>query len=86
MSPRKSPNRPGPAETASPGRRRIRYPLGWLLAVVDDPAEARTAAAALNAAGFDKRHVKVLSGATADGSLDELPTSSGAIGRLIRLI
>jgi len=73
---------PGPV----PERRRIRYPLDWLLAVVDDPAQAPTAAAALNAAGFDSRHVKVLVGATADGSLSELPTSSGAMGQLIRLI
>ncbi|HEY2887041.1 MAG TPA: hypothetical protein VGJ17_00360, partial [Candidatus Limnocylindrales bacterium] len=64
----------------------IRYPLGWLLAVIDDPGAARTAAAALIEAGFDPEHVKVLEGATADGSLSDLPTSSGAIGQLIRLI
>lgn len=75
-----------PASQPASGRRRIRYPLDWLLAVVDDPAQARGAAAALAAAGFDGRHVKVLVGKTADGSLAELPTSSGAVGQLIRLI
>jgi hypothetical protein len=65
---------------------RIRYPMDWLLAVIDDPLAAREAAAALNAAGFDAEHVKVLEGATADGSLADLPTSKGAIGQLIRLV
>lgn len=68
------------------GKRRIRYPLDWLLAVVDEPARARIAAAALDAAGFDRRQVKVLVGKTAEGSLAGLPTSSGAVGQLIRLI
>jgi hypothetical protein len=67
-------------------RSRIRYPLDWLLAVIDDPLAAREAAAALNAAGFDPEHVKVLEGATAGGSLSDLPTSKGAIGQLIRLV
>jgi hypothetical protein len=94
MSPRRSRNRPDPGATAEPGgrrqpaddRQRIRYPLDWLLAVIDDPAQARDAASALVAAGFDGQHVKVLEGATADGSLSELPTSRGAVGQLIRLI
>jgi hypothetical protein len=64
----------------------IRYPLDWLLAVIDDPAAAHTAATALVEAGFDPEHVKVLEGATADGSLADLPTSSGALGQLIRLV
>jgi hypothetical protein len=64
----------------------IRYPLDWLLAVIDEPAAARTAAAALLAAGFEEDNVKVLEGATADGSLADLPTSRGAIGSLIRLV
>lgn len=68
------------------GRQRIRYPLDWLLAVIDDPARARAAASALIAAGFAADDVKVLEGATADGSLAELPTSKGALGQLIRLI
>jgi hypothetical protein len=64
----------------------IRYPLDWLLAVIDEPNAARAAAAALVAAGFDAETVKVLEGATAEGSLSDLPTSSGAIGQLIRLV
>jgi hypothetical protein len=68
------------------GRSMIRYPMDWLLAVIDDPKSAHEAAAALVAAGFDAEQVKVLEGATAGGSLADLPTSKGAIGRLIRLI
>jgi hypothetical protein len=67
-------------------RSMIRYPMDWLLAVIDDPKEARQAAAALTAAGFDAAHVKVLQGATAEGSLADLPTSKGAVGQLIRLV
>jgi hypothetical protein len=77
--------RPQPGQPVD-HRQRIRYPLDWLLAVIDDPARAREAAAALVAAGFEAEQVKVLEGATADGSLSELPTSKGAMGQLIRLI
>ena len=64
----------------------IRYPLGWHLAVIDRPAAAHEAAQALVGAGFGSDDVKVLEGATADGSLADLPTSSGAVGQAIRLI
>ena len=67
-------------------RSMIGYPMDWLLAVIDDPPTARAAAAALVTAGFDVEHVKVLEGATSDGSLSDLPTSKGAIGQLIRLV
>ncbi|MGH2465898.1 MAG: hypothetical protein ACRDGI_10595 [Candidatus Limnocylindrales bacterium] len=73
-------------DRAAEAGHRIRYPLDWLLAVIDDPAAAQPAALALVDAGFDPEHVKVLEGATADGSLSDLPTSSGAIGQLIRLV
>jgi hypothetical protein len=68
------------------GGQMIRYPMDWLLAVIDDPAAARRAAAALAATGYDAGHLKVLEGETADGSLSDLPTSRGAVGRLIRLV
>ena len=68
------------------GRQRIRYPMDWLLAVIDDPDAARQAAAALVSAGYDSEHVKVLEGATAQGSLSDLPTSKGGVGQLIRLV
>jgi hypothetical protein len=71
---------------SGPDRSRIRYPTDWLLAVIDDSAEAHRAAAALVAAGFGVDQVKVLSGATAEGSLADLPTSQGAISQLIRLV
>jgi hypothetical protein len=71
---------------ADDDRQRIRYPLDWLLAVIDDPGRAHEAASVLVAAGFAADDVKVLEGATADGSLADLPTSRGALGELIRLI
>jgi hypothetical protein len=46
---------------------RIRYPMDWLLAVSDDPKDAREAAASLVAAGVGVAQVKVLDGATAEG-------------------
>lgn len=64
----------------------IRYPMDWLLAVIDDPAEAERARGPLLAAGFPADQVRILSGATADGSLADLPTSRGALGHLIRLV
>jgi hypothetical protein len=64
----------------------IRYPMDWLLAVIDEPDAARRAARALISAGFDPDQVKVLEGATAEGSLADLPTSTGAVGQLIRLV
>jgi len=67
-------------------RSRIRYPMEWLLAVIDDPAAAGPAAADLVAAGIPAGQVKVLVGATAQGSLADLPTSRGAVSRLIRLV
>jgi hypothetical protein len=73
-------------ERSTAKRPMIRYPMDWLLAVIDDPAAAHAAGAALVAAGFDADHVKILEGATADGSLADLPTSSGPIAQLIRLI
>lgn len=68
------------------GRSMIRYPMDWLLAVIDDPAAAEEARAALVAAGFSADQVRVLAGATADGSLSDLPTSRGPLGQLIRLV
>jgi len=64
----------------------IRYPMGWLLAVINEPDAARRAAQALIPAGLDPDRVKVLEGATAEGSLADLPTSTGAVGQLIRLV
>ncbi len=76
----------GSPKRAADDRSRIRYPLEWLLAVIDDPAAAEPAAAALVAAGFSDGQVKVLVGATAQGSLADLPTSRGAISQVIRLV
>jgi hypothetical protein len=67
-------------------RSMIRYPTDWLLAVIDEPSAAGAAADALLAAGFAKDSIKVLTGATASGSLADLPTSRGAVGQLIRLV
>ena len=84
--PRTGKPRAGSPDPDEGDRSMIRYPLDWLLAVIDDPAAGHAAARALVIAGFAEDEVKVLEGATADGSLADLPTSAGAVGQLIRLI
>ncbi len=78
---------PRRAPRVATGRRSIiRYPMDWLLAVIDDPVRAPGASEALISDGFSPEQVKVLEGSTAGGSLADLPTSTGALGRLIRLV
>jgi hypothetical protein len=72
--------------TRSADRARIRYPMEWLLAVIDDPTMAGPAAMALVSGGVPSNQVKVLVGATSQGSLADLPTSRGVLSRFIRLI
>ena len=76
----------GPPDESDADRSRIRYPLDWLLAVIDEPLAARAASVALLEAGFAPDQVKVLAGATSEGSLADLPTSQGAMSQLIRLV
>lgn len=62
----------------------IRYPTGWLLAVVDDQATAADAARAVAATGTDPALVRVLSGADGREAFRDLGASTSPLARLIR--
>jgi len=73
----------GPMDKAPPDpkpkaatRRSFRYPTGFLLAVVDDPAAAPGAAAAVVAAGVPADHVDAISGEGAEDRMDLLAADS----------
>jgi hypothetical protein len=71
---------PGPAGS----KPIIRYPTGWLLAVVDDPATAADAAGAVAATGTDPSLVHVLSGADGRAAFRDLGASTSPLARIIR--
>lgn len=75
-----------PGSTGGPDVPRpiIRYPTGWLLAVVDDAATAARAAAAVTAARIDPADVRVLSGADGRAAFAELGASTSPLARIIR--
>jgi hypothetical protein len=62
----------------------IRYPTGWLLAVVDDVATASRAARAVEATGIDPSDIRVLSGADGQGAFRSLGASTSPLARVIR--
>lgn len=62
----------------------VRYPTGWLLAVVDDAATAAQAAAAVIATGIDPADVRVLSGADGQAAFADLGASPSPLARIIR--
>lgn len=80
-SPDREPGTTGAPDVARPI---IRYPTGWLLAVVDDAATAAHAAAAVTAAGIDPADVRVLSGSDGRAAFAELGASTSPLARLIR--
>jgi hypothetical protein len=57
-------------------RRSFRYPTGFLLAVIDDPAIAAVAAAAIVAEGIPADHVEAISGDGAEDRMDLLAADS----------
>ena len=64
-------------------RASLTYPTDHLLAVVDDPADAAAAAAALTDAGFATRDVTILRGGS---GVERLEPSTGPTGRWTRLL
>jgi hypothetical protein len=62
------------------------YPTNHLLAVVDDPAAAATAAPDLIAAGFSTDDVTVLRGDEGADQLDGLGTVGGPWRRIVRVL
>ena len=64
----------------------ITYPTGRLLAVIDNPAEASEAVAALTQAGFDPAGIALLVGADGRIGLGRLGPPPSVLGRLIRSV
>lgn len=64
----------------------ITYPTGWLLAVIDDPAEAARAADALQAGGLAADRVRVLAGAAGRMGLGELGPRRTPLSRITRAV
>jgi hypothetical protein len=64
--------------------RRIGYPGGWTLAVLDDAAEADAAIRELAADGLPGKDLVVLGGEDAHAGLERLGASSGFLGRMRR--
>jgi hypothetical protein len=62
----------------------IRYPTGWLLAVVDDPATAAEAARAVAATGVVPADLRVLTGAGGREAFRTLGASTSPLARIIR--
>jgi hypothetical protein len=63
----------------------ITYPTGQVLGVVDDPDRASTAAAALAAAGFGARDVRVLAGPEGGEELARLGPPPNPLSRIVRV-
>jgi hypothetical protein len=70
-----APTAPGSGPGAT-SRRSFRYPTGFLLAVIDDPALAAGAARAVVAAGVPAEHVETISGDGAEDRMDLLAADS----------
>jgi hypothetical protein len=64
----------------------ITYPTQRLLGVIDDPARAAEAAAALAAAGFAPADILVLAGSDGREELAHLGSRPGPLSRLVRAI
>jgi hypothetical protein len=74
------------SKSPEPGRQVITYPTGWLLAVIDDPAEAARAAEALHASGLAADRVRVLTGAAGRTGLSELGPRRTPLSRITRAV
>jgi hypothetical protein len=75
----------GPADEREPAAKPIiRYPTGWLLAVVDDPALAAEAARGVEATGIDPSYIRILSGADGQEAFRVLGASTSPLARIIR--
>ncbi len=66
--------------------RRGTYPTDHVLGVIDDPAAAATAAAALVAAGIPTADVTILRGDAGAEAIDGLGTAHGFFGKLLRTL
>jgi len=62
----------------------LRYPTGWLLAVVDDRTTAAEAASAVRAAGIAQSDIRILTGGESRAAFRALGASAGPLARVIR--
>jgi hypothetical protein len=62
----------------------IRYPTGWLLAVVDDRTAAAEAASAVRATGIAQADIRILTGSEGRDAFRALGASAGPLARIIR--
>lgn len=62
----------------------IRYPTGWLLAVVDGRIAAAGAASAVRAAGIDQADIRILTGTEGRDAFRALGASASPLARIIR--
>src|SRR5512141_231472 len=65
-------------------RQMITYPTQQLLGVIDDPARAREAGAALAATGILPAHVQLLEGADGRDRLGKLGSKPNLLSRVVR--
>jgi hypothetical protein len=62
----------------------LRYPTGWLLAVVDDRIAAAEAARAVHAAGIAQADIRILTGSEGRDAFRALGASASPMARVIR--
>ena len=62
----------------------LRYPTGWLLAVVDDRTTAAEAARAVRAAGIAQSDIRILTGSEGRDAFRALGASASPMARVIR--
>jgi hypothetical protein len=62
----------------------IRYPTGWLLAVVDDRTTAAEAASAVRATGVPQADIRILTGSQGREAFRALSASASPLARVIR--
>jgi hypothetical protein len=74
------------SQSSKPSRPVITYPTGWLLAVIDDPAEAARAADALRMSGLATDRLRVLAGPAGRTGLGDLGPRRTPLSRLTRAL
>jgi hypothetical protein len=62
----------------------LRYPTGWLLAVLDDRTAAAEAASAARAAGIPQADIRILTGTEGRDAFRALGASASPLARVIR--
>lgn len=74
------------SQPQEPSQPVITYPTGWLLAVIDDPAEAARAAEELRSGGLATDRVRVLAGSAGRVGMGELGPRRTPLSRITRAV